>query len=406
LDVAAWLSGLGLGQYGEAFARNGVDGDVLPLLRPEDLRELGVAAVGHRRKLLDALAKLRVDPKPSPTLATAVTTRDDGRTARIGERRQLTVMFVDLIGFTELSVRLDPEELRDVLRAYQEAMAAEIARFGGSVSRFLGDGVLAYFGFPHAHEDDAERAVCAALAIVEAVKTLRTPDSRPLYVRVGIATGLVVVGDLIGSGPAREQAAVGETPNLAARLQALAEPGAVVIADRTRQLIGRLYECVDLGCRAIAGFQEPLRAWRVVARSRIEGRFEARQAGRPMPLVGRDRQLGCLLDLWQRAKDGTGQVALLAGEPGIGKSRLIRALVDQLLGEPYVRLHCRCSPLHASSPLYPVIDHLERAAGLAHQDCPVRRLDKLEALLALGTDRVAEVAPLFAAMLSIPSGDR
>lgn len=399
MNVSAWLAGLGLEQYVEAFAVHGVDADVLPLLQAEDLRELGMAAVGHRRKLLDALATLRASPEPR---------RDSVSAERgpIGERRQLTVMFVDLLGFTELSVRLDPEALREILRAYQQAMADEIARFGGVVSRFLGDGVLAYFGFPRAHEDDAERAVCAGLAVIDAAKHLLTPEDLPLRVRVGIATGLVVVGDLIGSGPAREQAAVGETPNLAARLQAVAEPGTVVIAARTRQLIGGLFDCADLGCRRIQGFLEPLRAWRVMGHSRVEGRFEARQMGGPMPLVGRERELGQLLDLWRKAKGATGQVLLLAGEPGIGKSRLVRALVDWLQPEAHARIHCRCSPLHASSPLHPVIDQLERAAGFAHDDRADQRLDKLEALLATASTDVAEVAPLIAAMLSLPADDR
>ena len=406
MNVAAWLASLGLETYIETFAAHGVDGEVLPLLRAEDLRDLGIAAVGHRRKMLDALTRLRESEGLWRAGAPVTGLPPDASVVAVGERRQLTVMFVDLLGFTELSVRLDPEELREVLRAYQQAVAAEVARFDGIVSRFLGDGVLAYFGFPRAHEDDPERAVCAGLAVIDAAQRVRTADGLPLRVRVGIATGLVVVGDLIGSGPSSEHAAVGATPNLAARLQAMAEPGSVVISDRTRQLIGGLFDCVDLGRRSVPGFQEPLQAWRVIGRSRAEGRFEARQVGAPMPLVGRERELARLLALWQRAKDGAGQVVLLAGEPGIGKSRLVRALVDRLQSETHASIHCRCSPLHMSSPFHPVIEQMERAAGFAHDDPADRRLDKLESLLATASTDVSAVAPLIAALLSLPADRR
>ncbi len=406
MNVAAWLASLGLETYSEAFAAHGVDGEVLPLLCAEDLRDLGVAAVGHRRKMLAALTRLRESEGLWRAGGPVTGLPADASVVAVGERRQLTVMFVDLLGFTELSVRLDPEELREVLRVYQQAVAVEVARFDGIVSRFLGDGVLAYFGFPRAHEDDPERAVCAGLAVIDAAQRVRTADGLPLRVRVGIATGLVVVGDLIGSGPSCEHAAVGATPNLAARLQAMAEPGSVVISDRTRQLIGGLFDCADLGRRPVQGFQEPLQAWRVIGRSRAEGRFEARQVGAPMPLVGRERELARLLALWQSAKEGAGQVVLLAGEPGIGKSRLVRALVDRLQSEAHASIHCRCSPLHASSPLHPVIEQMERAAGFAHDDTADGRLDKLERLMATASTDVSAVAPLIAALLSVPADQR
>ena len=323
------------------------------------------------------------------------------------ERRQLTVMFVDLVGSTALAGRLDPEEMGGLLHAYQNAIAGEVVRFEGYVAKFMGDGVLAYFGWPKAHEDAAERAVCAGLAIVAAVARLTVPTGDNLAARVGIATGLGVVGDLIGAGAAREETVVGETPNLAARLQELAAPGGVVIAPTTHGLVGGQFRYADLGVHRFKGLTAPIRAWRVRGRGRAEGRFEARQAAAgPTPLVGREREVALLLDRWQRAKDGAGQVVLLAGEPGIGKSRLIHSLRERLGGEPHTPLSHFCSPLHQTSPLHPIIGLLERAAGFARDDPPGRKLAKLEALLARGTEGVAAAAPLIAALLAIPAGDR
>ena len=234
MDVGAWLHGLGLGQYEQAFRDNAVDAEVLRELTGDDLKELGVSLVGHRRRLLAAIAALREGTAPPSAVSSRAELVPPVATAPEAERRQLTVMFVDLVGSTALSSRLDPEEMREVLRSYQNTVAGELARFEGHVAKFLGDGVLAYFGWPRAHEDEAERAVRAGLAAAEAVARLTTPTGSPLVARVGIATGLVVVGDLVGEGAAREQAVVGETPNLAARLQALAGPGAVIIAPTTR----------------------------------------------------------------------------------------------------------------------------------------------------------------------------
>ena len=318
---------------------NEVDAEVLPRLTAEDLKEVGVAAVGHRRKLLDAIARLSEPAKPAPSPSQA-------------ERRQLTVMFVDLVGSTALSARLDPEEMRELLRAYQQAVAAEVERQGGRVAKYLGDGVLAYFGFPRAHEDDAERAVRAGLAAVAATAGLPAAHGASLAARAGIATGVVVVGDLIGEGAAREEAVVGDTPNLAARLQALAEPGTVVIAERTRQLVGGLFEYADLGPVAAKGFPEPVRAFRVLRAGAAESRFEAL---RPTlaPLVGRGEELELLLRGWRQAKDGDGRLVLLSGEPGIGKSRLLAEFEDRLRDEPHVRLRYFCSPHHEDSALHP-----------------------------------------------------
>ena len=267
-------------------------------------------------------------------------------------------MFVDLVGSTALSARLDPEEMREVLRAYQNTVAGEIARFEGHVAKLMGDGVLAYFGWPRAHEDDAERAVRAGLAVVEAIGRLLTPAGEPLAARVGIATGLVVVGGLVGEGAAREEVVVGDTPNLAARLQVLAEPGSVVISDATRRLVGGLFDLEDLGPWSLKGIDAPVRAFAVTGERAVEDRFAAHQSGAPLPLVGREQELALLLDRWRLAKGGEGQVVLLSGEPGIGKSRLVLALRERLRAEPRTSVRYNCSPFHQNSALHPVIEQL------------------------------------------------
>jgi class 3 adenylate cyclase len=327
-------------------------------------------------------------------------------TALSAERRQLTVMFVDLVGSTALSSRLDPEELRAVMRSYQDVCAAEVARFEGHVAKFLGDGILAYFGWPVAHEDGAERAVRAALGTIEAVPGVPTPTAEPLAARVGIATGMVVVGDLLGEGAAREEAVVGETPNLAARLQQLAEPGMIIVADGTRRLLGQLFDLQDLGARALHGFSTPVRAWRIAGEGRTTGRFEARRSADLSPLVGREHEVALLLNRWKLACQGEGHAVLLAGEPGMGKSRIAEDLRQRLGDQPHVRLLYQCSPQHTGSALHPIVAQLEHAAGFHRHDEPGARLAKLEALLAPGAEDVASVAPLFAALLAIPSGGR
>ena len=323
--------------------------------------------------------------------------------ASSAERRHLTVMFCDLVGSTALATRLDPEEMRDILRSYQNAVAGEVARFDGHLAKFMGDGVLAYFGWPRAHEDDAERAVRASLAAVEAVSRLQTPAGGALAARVGIATGLVVVGDLVGDGGAQEEAVVGETPNLAARLQGVAEPGAVVISEATRRLLGDLFELDDLGPQDLRGIERPCRAFRVLREDEAESRFDARQRRALLPMIGRDQELALLLERWRQAVAGEGQFLLLSGEAGIGKSRITRALRDTLASEPHIRIRWQCSPYHTGSALFPATQHFTSAAGFTDEDTVGQKLDKLEALLDQAVDNVAEVAPLLAKMLSLPA---
>jgi class 3 adenylate cyclase/predicted ATPase len=316
------------------------------------------------------------------------------------------VMFVDLVGSTALACRLDPEDLRQMIGTYHRCVADTVRQFDGYVAKYMGDGVLAYFGWPEAQEDEAERAVRAGLTIAAEISQLIAPTGQALAVRVGLASGLVVVGDLVGEGAAQEQAVVGDVPNLAARLQALAERGSVVIGVATRRQIAELFELESLGAHPLKGFDKPVEAWRVVRESAAESRFEALHGQRLTPLVGREHELGLLRDRFERAKDGEGQVVLLSGEPGIGKSRILRALREQLHAEPCIFLNHFCSPFHMNSALYPIIGLFERAARFERDDFPENRLSKLEVLLRKATDNVREVAPLAAALLSLPTGGR
>jgi class 3 adenylate cyclase/predicted ATPase len=312
-------------------------------------------------------------------------------------------MFSDLVGSTALSALMDPEDLREVISAYQKCVAATVDRFGGFVAKYMGDGVLVYFGYPQAHEDDAERAVRAGLELIQALGALKS--SAPLQTRVGIATGLVVVGDLIGSGAAQEQAVVGETPNLAARLQGIAEPDMVVIAESTRKLLGNLFELEDLGAKDLKGLGSPVTAWAVLRPASVESRFDALHASGLTELVGREEELELLLRRWSKAKTSEGQVVLLSGEAGIGKSRLTAALLEGLANDPHGRLRYFCSPQHTDSAFYPIIGQMERAAGLAHDDTGRVKLDKLDALLAHASTSMQDVS-LFADMLSLPGNGR
>jgi class 3 adenylate cyclase/predicted ATPase len=398
MDVADWLRKLGLEQYEPAFRTNDVDAEVLPRLTADDLISIGVTSVGHRRRLLDAIA----------ALAGGAPTSRDAPVGADAERRQLTVMFCDLVGSTELSVRIDPEDLREVIGAYHCAVAEIVTGFDGFVSRYMGDGVLVYFGYPQAHEDDAERAVRAGLGVIDAVRRLDIASVK-LRTRVGIATGLVVVGDLIGGGAVQERSVVGETPNLAARLQALAEPDTVVIAAGTRRLLGALFEYHDLGNIELKGIAAPVPVWQVLRASVVASRFEALRGSALTRLVGRDEEIDLLLRRWARAKAGGGQVVLLSGEAGLGKSRMTAELEERLHSEPHLHLRYFCSPYHQDSALFPFIEQLGRASGFGREDPPSIRLEKLAALLAgaapLDKDLDKDFAFL-ADLLSLPASER
>jgi class 3 adenylate cyclase len=397
-QIAEWLDTLGMSEYAERFTENGISVAALRHLTDQDRKDIGIL-LGHRRIMLAAIAEFAGTPPEAPKTDSA----KEPKAQDTAERRQVTVMFSDLVGSTALAGRMDPEDLREVISAYQKCVAQTVGRFGGFVAKYLGDGVLIYFGYPHAHEDDAERAVRAGLELVSAVSALK--PNAPLQTRVGIATGLVVVGDLIGKGSAQEQAVIGETPNLAARLQGIAEPNVVVIAESTRKLLGNLFELEDLGVKDLKGIAGPLRAWAALRPSSIESRFEALHATGLTALVGREEELELLLRRWSKAKNGQGQVVLLSGEAGIGKSRLTTALLEHLATEPHTRLRYFCSPQHTDSALYPVISQMERTAGFAHDDTAQTKLDKLDAVLAQ-TSTPMQDAALFAEMLSLPNDGR
>ncbi len=407
MDVGVWLRGLGLGQYEEKFRDNKIDADVLPQLTADDLKDIGVTAVGDRRRLLAAIAALAgATPSASAASAEAAAQPAAGPAREASaERRQLTIMFCDLVGSTALSARMDPEDMRAVIAAYHKAVAGAVQGEDGFVAKYMGDGVLAYFGYPRAHEDDAERAVRAGLAIVESAPNLETAAGGPLHVRAGIATGIVVVGDIIGSGESQERGVVGDTPNLAARLQGIAAPDSVVIAESTRRLLGDLFELKDLGPQELKGVAGSTRAFAALRAGSQESRFEALHVGGLTALVGREEETELLLRRWARAKAGAGQVVLLAGEAGIGKSRLAATILEHLAGEPHTRLRYFCSPQHTDSPLYPIIGHMERAARLSHEDNAKTRLDKLDALLAASSTSCEDMA-LLADMLSLPNDGR
>jgi len=402
-QIADWLEKLGLGQYTQRFAENDIDVDILGDLTDQDLEKIGVGSLGHRRKLLRAIANLKGVEQITPAVAVAAAPPATPRAADTAERRQVTVMFSDLVGSTALSARMDPEDLRELIAAYHKCVAEAVRRFGGFVAQYLGDGVLVYFGYPEAHEDDAERAVRAGLELIAALSAIKTSAS--LQVRIGVATGLVVAGDLMAPGEAHEGGIVGETPNLAARLQAIAEPNTVVIGEATRRLLGDLFQLRYLEARDLKGIAGPTRAWAVLRASSVASRFEALHATGLTVLVGRDEEFELLLRRWQRAKSAEGQVVLLSGEAGIGKSRLTAALLENLASEPHARLRYFCSPQHTSSALYPIIGQMERSAGLRHDDTPPARLDKLDAVLAQ-TSTSIEDAALFAEMLSLPNDGR
>jgi class 3 adenylate cyclase len=400
MDVVAWLRGLGLEQYTQLFRDNDIDGEILCGMTAEDLKELGISSFGHRRRLLNAITALGGEPPTRDVAqpATSVTSAPTSPPPIDAERRQLTVMFCDLVGSTPLSARLDPEDLRGILGAYHRCVTEIVEGFGGFVARYMGDGVLVYFGYPQAHEDDAERATRCGLELVDRVP--RLDQAQELHARVGIATGLVVVG-----GEVVEHDVAGDTPNLAARLQALAEADTVVIAARTRRLTGDLFEYRDLGEIELKGISAPVLAWQVLHPSDAPSRFEALRGSALSPLIGRDEEIDLLLRRWARAKAGDGQIVAISGEPGIGKSRIAAALAERLQTEPHLRLRYFCSPYHEDSALYPFINQLSRASGFARDDMPAARREKLEALLARAIPLGEDVA-LLADLMSLPASER
>src|SRR6516162_9217580 len=366
IDVASWLQQLGLAQYEPAFRDNEVDGDDLPDLTAEDLVAIGVTPVGHRRKLLSAIAALGAAAPALALTATPASVPPPARMPAQAERRQLTLMFCDLVGSTALSTGMDPEDLRDVIASYQSRCSAAIRHYDGFVAKYMGDGILVYFGYPRAHEDEAERSVRAGLDIVNAMAELNAAIRRPpgveLAVRIGIATGPVIVGDQIGEGTASETAVVGETPNLAARLQALAQPNQIVVSAATRAMLGGHFDLADLGAYELKGFAEPVPAWRISAARDVESRFAATRAGSAAPLVGRQEEMGLLLRAWDGSRHGRGQVVLIQGEAGVGKSRLVESL-RETAGKDCIWVAIRCSPFHTTSAFHPIIEHLKRVLG-------------------------------------------
>ncbi len=397
-SLGEWLSANGLSDFEEVFAQNQVDLKTLFVLTDLDLKELGLP-FGPRKRILNTIAELKNQSAARPGVETA-------KASSTGERRQLTVMFCDLVGSTALSTILDPEELNALIKSYRAACGAVVSRYAGHVAQYLGDGILVYFGWPVAYEDSAERAVRSALDIIDAVKAV--PSGRPLAVRIGLATGPVVVGGDSPDGGAEAGLAVGETPNLAARLQALANPGEIVIASATRRLLGNAFSLTDLGRHSLKGIEHPVQAWRLDEARRVEGRFKAAHGGIEVaPLVGREDEATLLEQCWQQTRCGSGQVVLIAGQAGIGKSRLTQGMRERIrerIQEPHTSLHYQCSPFHLNSPLHPFIEELESSAGFAREDTPAQRFEKLKAALADLGPHIEEALPLFAALLSLPAG--
>jgi predicted ATPase/class 3 adenylate cyclase len=408
-DIEQWLEGLGLGKYAGVFAENDVDFRALPHLDRDDLKELGVS-LGHRKVILAAIEAMNdaretaeaVPPRSSPAANAAASTGE-------AERRQLTVMFCDLVGSTALSTKLDPEDLREVIRAYQNTCAKVIAEYDGYIAKYMGDGILVYFGYPQAHENDAERAARAGLDLVAAVAELGPAQTAlpkaDLAVRVGIDTGLVVVGGIVGEDAAEEAGVVGETPNVAARLQALARPNEVVIGALTRDLVGDVVAFDDLGEHRLKGIAEAVHAWRVRRQDVAEERDAGKWIGGGLPLVGRREELGLLVRSWEASKERHGQAVLIQGEAGIGKSRLLEALRDHVSGEAHTWVAHRCSPYHANSTLYPIIEHLKRVMVWKPEDSAGERFDKLEAALGSQSLPLEEAVPLYAELMAVPVPD-
>ncbi len=400
-DLRGWLRSHNLEQLAETFEANDIDVDILSELTEADLEKLGVS-IGNRRRLLKAIAEGGAAPTETKPAASQMSATPTPTETAGAERRQVTVVFCDMVGSTALSEAVDPELLGALIRRYQDATVSAIGRYGGFVAKFMGDGVLAYFGFPHAFEDAAERAVRGAIGILAEVGKITRPDGAVLQTRVGIATGLVVIGEIIGAGSAQERTIVGETPNLAARLQALAAPDTILISEATQHLLGGLFQLESAGAHELKGFARPMPVWRVIGEGTIESRFAAIRSGAATPFIGRANEMGLLLDRWRLARQGEGQIVTLIGEAGIGKSRLIEALQETVAGEPHGLIYLQCSPYHNDNALYPVIHHISRTAGFVAGDSPEQRVEKLRALFAHRATADAAAVPLLAELLSIP----
>ena len=400
-DLAEWLARHGLGQYATTFAEHHIDYSVLPDLSEDDLEKLGVS-LGHRKKLLRAIEALTAPRRPTGT-TTVVSNVTEVSPAfvqhREAEFRQITVMFCDLVGSTQLSEKLDPEDLQKLIDAYRRECGTAIRRYGGEVARYFGDGVMAFFGWPRAHEDDAGRAVHAALEIVSEVTKIAGPVT--LACRVGVCSGPVIVGEPGRTTSSCSMDAVGETPNIAARLQNLAAINTVLISESTRRLVSAAFELQDLGLQELKGATEPVHVYRALAAKSASSRFEAAHSGSLTPLIGRSSELSLLLDRWKKAKEGDGQVILLSGIPGVGKSRLIHELKSHIQNEPHILLHHQCSPYHSQSAFFPVIEQIEKAAQLTAREADEDKIAKLKAYLPRLTNNSVEPVLLIANLLSI-----
>jgi class 3 adenylate cyclase/predicted ATPase len=412
--ISEWLTSLDMGKYVAAFEENEITIEDLPDLTDADLKELGVAAMGHRKAIMRTAATAAAAAATETTVSGAATNAEVSTDAAAtnppppasstgsAERRQLTVMFADLVGSTELAGRLDPEDMREAITLYQQSVASEVTKIEGNVAKYMGDGVLCYFGWPQAHEDDPERAARAALGIIDSLQHATAPNGEKLEARIGIATGLVVVGDLVGEGASQEDAVIGETPNLAARLQGVAEPGQVVVSDTTRQLLSKTLEVEHLGQQELKGISRPVDAYAVLGEHDAADDLHGAHLASATELVGRDTEIALLTDRWRHCVDGEGQVFVLSGEAGIGKSPISSALISSLSDQPHRIMHFQCSPYYASTTFYPIIGHLERAAKFLRSDTDEAKLDKLEALLASSFNGDESRTALFAAMLSLP----
>lgn len=392
--IEDWLSNLGLSQYTEIFEENGIEYDVLSELNNDLLKEMGVSVLGHRLKLTKAVAALGGETAlPSDALTSVA----------MAERRQLTIMFCDLVGSTAISARLDPEDYRDLMTLYQETVSNAVTRAGGHVAKYLGDGVLIYFGYPIAQEDAAERATRTGFDIIRTVAAMEPVDGNRLQVRIGVATGLVVVGDLVGDNVEEASAVAGETPNLAARLQGLANPGEMVIGDRTHGLLRGLFEYERLSELKLKGFEGGRVAWRVLREAETSARFSVDSGHRALtPLIGRDKEYQRLRVAWEDAKAGEGQVFLVSGEAGIGKSRLVHEIVEQARSEEAQVQHFQAAPYFVNTAFYPIRRNIEHVLNFTESDDAEARLNKLEYVI-MSEGRLSEARALLASLLLLPT---